>query len=267
VSDPDKLQAELASFRGLWRGGFFVADPAQTLAPYWLESMVGHYHVIYLACIRPWITPRTHALEIGCGRGAWTRLMLGAKEVTCVDALSAEHNAFHAYVGKADNIHYHQVEDFELSMLPDDSIDYVFSYDALCHVSLAGIGAYARSLQRVMQSGAHGFLMVADYRKYNAFVDVLGRTNALMALLPKRRYPAVRLAGARLIRRYAVWQARRRGIVRLDLREDDVARPGRWYHAGTAETCRVLRDAGFTVLDEDMGVDPASPVIHFRKGR
>jgi len=59
--------------------------------------------------------------------------------------------------------------------------------------------------------------------------------------------------------------ARRRGIRQLDLHEDDAPRPGRWYHAGTAETSRLLREVGFNVLDEDMGVDPASPMIHFRK--
>ena len=127
MADPERLRAELESFRGLWRGGFFVADPAQKLAPYWLESMVGHYHVIYLACIRPWIAPGMHVLEIGCGRGAWTRLFLEAQQVTCVDALSAKHNGFWAYVGNVDNVRYCQVEDFTLSMVPDDSIDYVFS--------------------------------------------------------------------------------------------------------------------------------------------
>ena len=267
MNEETDLKAELDSFRDLWPGGYFVADPEQTLAPYLMHSMMGHHHVVYLTCVRPWITPRTHALEIGCGRGAWTRLMLGAEEVTCVDALSAEHNAFHAYVGDVPNVHYHQVEDFSLGMVPDESVDYVFSYEALCHVSFAGIGAYARSLSRVMKSGAHGFLMVADYRKYNAFVDALGSTNALVAMLPKRRYLVVRGTGAWLIRRYAAWVARRRRIRHLALNEDSVPRPGRWYHAGAAETCRMLREVGFTVLDEDMGVDPASPMIHFLQER
>ena len=153
MGEQDRLNAELESFRGLWPGGFFVADPAETLAPYWLEAMVGLYHVIYLACIRPWLTPSTHALEIGCGRGAWTRLLLDAAEVTCVDALPADHNRFWEYVGRAGNVAYHQVEEFSLAMVPDASVDYVFSYDALCHVSLQGIDAYAHSLRRVMKPG------------------------------------------------------------------------------------------------------------------
>jgi SAM-dependent methyltransferase len=265
LSEFSKLEAELESFRDLWHGGFFAANPAEKLAPLWLESMVGGYHVIYLACIRPWLTGRTNVLEIGCGRGAWTRLFLGAERITCVDALSAEHNAFFSYVGQVDNVRYHQVEDFTLSMVPDKTVDYVFSYDALCHVSFAGISEYARSLHRVMKEGAHGFVMVADYRKYNEFVDGLGSDNALAALLPKHRYPMVRRLGARLIRQYSRWDAHRRGIHHLNQSEDDAPSPGRWYHAGAAETSSLLRSIGFMVLDEDMGVDPRSPVIHFQR--
>ena len=104
--------------------------------------------------------------------------------------------------------------------------------------------------------------MVADYRKYNAFVDSIGGTNALTAMLPQGRYPTVRRAGTAIIRRYARWDARRRGVRRLDPAEDDVPRPGRWYHTGTRETAETFRAAGFTVLDADMGVDPRSPVLH-----
>jgi hypothetical protein len=150
-------------------------------------------------------------------------------------------------------------------MIADDSIDYVFSYDVLCHVSISGISEYAHSLYRVMKEGAHGFLMVADYRKYNEFVDSLGNQNALVALLPRHRYPAVRTMGARIIRRYSTWDAHRRGVHHLNLSEDDIPRPGRWYHAGATETSEVLRDVGFEVIDEDMGVDPRSPVIHIRR--
>jgi SAM-dependent methyltransferase len=264
LTDQMRLQAELQSFSNLWRGGFFTADPSDPLAPYWLDGMLGHHHVIYLTCMRPWVGPETSALEIGCGRGAWSRMLLGAKHVVCVDALSAEHNAFWGYVGEPDNVEYHQVRDFSLSMIPDASIDYVFSYDALCHVSFEGITEYARSLHRVMRQGAHGFLMVADYVKYNTYVDSLGQHNALLVPFGRRRR-MLRAAGAWLVARYAHWDARRHDIRPMDLHENNEPAPGRWFHAGTSETCGLLRSTGFAVLDEDMRVDPRSPIIHFQK--
>ena len=265
LTDQVKLQTELRSFRGLWSGGFFKADPYDPLAPYWLETMAGHFHVIYLACIKPWIGPDTCVLEIGPGRGAWTRLFLGAAHVTCVDALSAEHNGFYDYVGTAENLDYHQVEDFTLSMIANGTIDYVFSYDVLCHVSFAGISEYARSLYRVMKPGAHGFVMVADYRKFNAFVDTLGQRSALNVMLRPWRLGRIRPFGAWLVRRYAIREAHRLSLHRMSLHEDDQPSPGRWYDAGTDATCDLLRSVGFTVLDEDMGVDPRSPLIHFQR--
>jgi hypothetical protein len=89
VYERSKQTAELESFRDLWHGGFFVADPTEKLAPFGLESMVGSYHVIYLACIRPWLTPRTHVLEIGPGRGALdTAVPWGKPGHLCRRALS-----------------------------------------------------------------------------------------------------------------------------------------------------------------------------------
>ena len=53
--------------------------------------------------------------------------------------------------------------------IPDNSIDYVFSYDAFCHVSYEGIQEYAENMYWKMKSGAVAFWMVADYEKYNRF--------------------------------------------------------------------------------------------------
>jgi cyclopropane fatty-acyl-phospholipid synthase-like methyltransferase len=131
---------------------------------------MGVSHAVYLACVKPYIRPDVTALEIGCGRGAWTRHMLGAKTVYCIDALSAEHNCFYEHVGRHEHVHYFKVSDFSLDVIPEHSLDYVFSYDTLCHVSLDGISEYAKNLYPRMRSGAVAFWMVADYDKYNAFV-------------------------------------------------------------------------------------------------
>jgi hypothetical protein len=61
------------------------------------------------------------------------------------------------------------------------------------------------------------------------------------------------------------YYAKRYGLHRLDVHEDDAPRPGRWYHAGMSRTGAMLRDAGYQVLDEDVGTDFRSPILHFRK--
>ena len=158
------LRAELDSFRGLWPGGFFVGDPLDPMfSPHGVFGDMEAYDVIYLSCIRPYVSADTVVAELGPGRGAWTKTFRDAKEVWCLDALSAEHNGFWEYVGESPTIHYFQVDDFSCSMLPDDGIDYLFSYDTLCHVSFEGVRAYAEALHPKLRQGAHGFLMVADF--------------------------------------------------------------------------------------------------------
>lgn len=261
-----KLADELESFRSIWKGGFFGADPLEPLdSLYGLWGYTSMQHAIYLACIKPYINSRTSAVEIGPGRGAWTRAMISAREVTCLDALSAEHNGFWQYVGRRENVRYFKVEEFGCGMVDDDSVDYLFSFDALCHVSFDGISAYMDSLFPKFRPGAHGFIMVADYAKYNSFVENLPRFDVTRTLLAKRSG----LLKQRLIDAYLLplqTRARNRAPFRpLNLSEDDVARPGRWYNAGGTRTCELLEKLGYEVLDPDMELDYRSPVIHFRK--
>lgn len=107
------LQEELSSFQNIWKGGFYEGDPRNPyFGLYGINSFMGISHVIYLACIKPFVTSSKSVLEIGCGRGAWTKFFIEAKEVYCLDALSAEHNGFYDYVGIHNHIHYYQVQNF-----------------------------------------------------------------------------------------------------------------------------------------------------------
>jgi len=262
----EEVQAELESFRDLWHGGFYAGDPRDPTFGLWgITSFLGISHVLYLACLKPNITPSTVVLEIGCGRGAWAKLMLHAKHLYCLDALSAEHNGFYDYVGRHPNVDYFQVEDFSLKDIPLDSIDFTFSYDALCHVSFAGISEYAANLFTRMRHGGHGIWMVADYDKYNEFVNNQVHFCVLNTLLPRKKYAFVRSLLESVFHEVTKWNTRRHGLHTLNINEDEIPHHGRWYNAGRQRTCHMLETKGFTVLDSDMGFDFRSPIIHFRK--
>lgn len=266
MKSSSELQAELHSFQDLWHGGFFACDPANPLGgPWGITSFLGTSHAIYLACIVPHITPSTTVLELGCGRGAWTKMMIAAREIYCVDALSPEHNGFYDYVGRHDHIHYATAEDFSLKEVPLDAIDFTFSYDALCHVSFDGISEYARNLFPRMRSGAHGIWMVADYRKYNDFITQIDSYNVLKCLLPRQKYSLLRRLLNSCFNSINRWNTRRHAMHLMDEGEDNQASPGRWYNAGQQLTCEMLERNGFTIVQADMGFDPRSPLIHFRK--
>lgn len=260
------LKTELSSFANIWQGGFFLGEPADPARGLWgLTSFIGVSHAIYLACIKPNLKPSTTVLEVGCGRGAWTKLMLDAREIYCLDALPPEHNGFFEYVGRHGHVHYVTVEDFSMKEVPLDTIDFTFSYDALCHVSFDGISEYARNLFPRMRSGAHGVWMVADYRKYNEFVAHQDRYNVLQCLLPRRRHPLISMLLNLYFYPLNCWNAWLHNLPLRDENEDEQARPGRWYHAGQQRTCEMLERNGFTIVQADMGFDYRSPLIHFRK--
>jgi hypothetical protein len=255
-------RADVESFRGLWPGGYqegFPLDPVSE-SSYGPFSYMSVLHVAYLACIRPHVGPDTIALEIGPGRGCWTRTLLGAREIWCLDVLSQEETGFSEYIGRPPNVRYIQVDDFLCRDLPDDHFTYLFSYGCLCHIPFEGVRAYLRNLFPKLRAGAQAFIMVADFDKYRRALRDVERLDVVrrgMRAWMKRRFLLRPLAGLLLPSRPLADP--------LELREDESPSPGRWYHAGTARTCRMLEECGYRVLVEDLGVNHRDPVIHFTK--
>lgn len=123
------LNQEIKSFQKVWKQGYYEGDPEEVMSTctYNVQGYLSVLHAVYLMCIKPYLSPELKVVEIGPGRGAWTKTFRDCKEVYALDALSAEHNAFWKYVGEdRKNFHYFQVEDFSCSVLPDDYFDFFF---------------------------------------------------------------------------------------------------------------------------------------------
>jgi hypothetical protein len=263
------VKDQLASFQNIWEGGAFEGDPLDPMgrSTYGSLGYMSVLHATYVCCIKPYLTPESVVLEIGPGRGAWTKTMLSAAEVWCLDALSAEHNHFWEYVGAAPHVRYEQVTDFSCRTLPDDHFTYFFSFGAFCHIPFWGTSEYLRNLWPKLRSGSHGFVMVADYDKYNHAVSHFEPYSAWRVcdlIQPKKRLKA------------AVWRRAVEHCQRTALRyqdnfrlrppdKDDAPVPARWYHAGVDRTCALLADIGYRVVDPDVGVLHRDPLIHFVK--
>lgn len=258
-----RLDQELKSFEGLWDGGYYEGDP---LDPFGGSSFgelgfMSVLHATYLRCIKPYVGPTTVALEIGAGRGAWTRTLLPSREVWALDALSAEHNRFFEYLGSPDNVTYVQVTDFSCRDLPPDHFTYMFSFGTLCHVSFEGISEYARNLFPKLRRGAECFWMFADYDKYNKAVDSLGDHRGSVSR--PRGLNGWWYRTASLLRGLANARADRPTPLVRD--KNNTPAPGRWYHAGCAEMCSMLEEYGYVVLDGDVGTCLRDPIVHFMR--
>jgi phospholipid N-methyltransferase len=251
-----QLSDELKSFASLWGGGYFEGDPLNPLArsTYGPIGYLSVLHATYLRCIKPYVDNHTIALEIGPGRGAWTKALLGAKEVYALDALPEQHNRFFEYLGHPKNVKYFQVEDFRCAMLPNNHFDYMFSFGCLCHVSFEGITEYAKHIFRKLRHGSNCFWMIADFDRYNRVTADAEKFNIWDAVLRGTAFaPFLRLFHVRRPR--PLDKARASGS----------RKPGHWCHAGIERTCAMLEKTGYRILDPDVGTVPRDPIIHFTK--
>jgi hypothetical protein len=255
-----KLRDELESFKNLWEGGYFEGDPLHPMAKsgYRQLGFISTLHATYLRCIKPYVNSTTVSLEIGPGRGAWTRALLPSKEVYALDALPEEHNRFFEYLGYPKHVKYFQAKDFKCDMLPEEYFDYMFSYGCLCHVSFEGIREYAVNIYPKLKRGSNCFWMVADYDKYNSAISNLKNLSIWTALMPRRHI----FLPLKWLFRYFMKREKLESI-RPD--ENDRPQPGRWYHAGMERTCSMLEKVGYHIVDPDVGTCLRDPVIYFMK--
>jgi len=257
----DRLTEEIDSFQQLWKGGYFEADPLEPLSrsSYGQIGYMSVIHATYLVCIKPYINPDTIALEIGPGRGAWTKTLLSAKEVWAIDVLPEEHNRFYEYLNYPHNAKYIQVTDFNVRELPEKYFNYMFSFGCLCHVSFEGINSYAKNLFPKLKEGAHCFWMIADYDKYNKVVEDLKKYSIWINAVPlTKRYIWLRWLTNVFIR-----FGDKVHSIGPDL--DEQPYPGRWFNSGIDKACSMLEETGFKVVEPDVGSVHRDPIIHFVK--
>lgn len=254
------LSDEIAGFKDLWKGGYYEGDPLLPLtrSSYRNLGYISILYATYLRCVRPYINDRTVALEIGPGRGTWTKGLLDAKEIWVLDALSAEHNRFFEYLDHPENVNYIQVNDFECKELPDDHFNYMFSFGCLCHISFDGIRSYAENLFPKLRSGSNCFWMVADKRRYEQFVRDSEHFNIWKQMKP--------MTGkfAYFGRLFDVF-SRLTTPELLNIDTVFTGQDGTWHDAGEERTCEMLEKVGYKIIEADVGTVPRDPIIHFMK--
>ncbi|WP_447980384.1 class I SAM-dependent methyltransferase [Candidatus Nitrospira bockiana] len=130
--------------------------------------------------------PATTILEIAPGRGRWTEFLKNHCEQliavdlaeTCIDYCrnrfaAARHLRFYVNDGKS------------LDMVPDETIDFAFSYDSLVHADADVIHSYLRQLSQKLMPNGVGFLHHSNLGQY---IRLLLLTNKLPKVLQRMLY-------------------------------------------------------------------------------
>ena len=111
----------------LWKDGFLsasnkdVCDPTNTDSDY--NQGVTFYEV-YEKAMKPFFNNFSCILEIGPGRGYFTKGLLPAKEIWCLDAKSLKNNDIFKYLNHPKNVKYIEASDFNCKDLPDNYFDF-----------------------------------------------------------------------------------------------------------------------------------------------
>jgi cyclopropane fatty-acyl-phospholipid synthase-like methyltransferase len=261
----------LRGFSNAWLGGYLEGSPldpmgSSTYGVYGYNSVL---YTVYSACIRPYITSDTVVLEIGPGRGAWSKTFLhrNCQMLYAVDVVDPERTHFWEHVGQDLRARYIVASDLSLPEVPDDSIDFFFSYGVFCHLKPEMCEEYLSSIHRKMKRGSRVFLMIADFDKYERCRADAGRVSLARFFTEQTR----RVWMPTRISYLLSWRYMRR---KMDIepvsteRDENVSNEKRkcgWYHWGLDRACRAMTQSGFEIVEADVEVCHRDPVIHFKK--
>ena len=116
-----------------------------------------------------------------------------------------------------------------------------------------------------MRPGSHGFLMIADYDKYNHCLDHADEVSIKRFFMSRKIWIPAKLGYS------FTWNffRARADLIRVSKAEDldssrDKSVTG-WYHWGIDKACEAITRAGFKIIEQDMEIVARDPVVHFAK--
>jgi hypothetical protein len=126
------------------------------------------WHGAILPRIRRFLPARV-GLEIAPGYGRWTRFLKDACErLILVDVSGRCIDACRQRFADCSHLSYHVNDGKSLAMVPDDSVDFVFSFDSLVHVEEDVLAAYLQQLARKLTGDGVGFIHHSNLGQYRA---------------------------------------------------------------------------------------------------
>jgi len=154
------------------------SSPFGTPAMQWYASILPRIH--------PYL-PATTILEIAPGFGRWTQFLKGMCDTLMVVDLSEKCIDGCKERFKADkNIQYHLNDGRSLAMIPDNAIDFLFTFDSLVHVEKDVIGEYLNQLVAKLTPQGVGFIHHSNLGAFSghyAWVERLPRGRGLLSRL------------------------------------------------------------------------------------
>jgi ubiquinone/menaquinone biosynthesis C-methylase UbiE len=111
--------------------------------------------------------PSPTILEIAPGFGRCTQFLRGlCDNLIVVDLSERCIQACQERFQDFNTIEYHINDGKSLDMIPDQSIDFIFSWDSLVHADTSVMEAYIRQFPRILKPGGFGFIHHSNLAEY-----------------------------------------------------------------------------------------------------
>ena len=111
--------------------------------------------------------PTGTILEIAPGFGRWTHFLNDyCQELWAVDKSTECIEACRQRFASIPHVRCCLNDGLSLSMIPDGSVDFVFSFDSFVHTSRDVVEAYLRELRTKLKSGGKGFIHHSNFGEY-----------------------------------------------------------------------------------------------------
>ena len=120
--------------------------------------------------------PAATILEIAPGFGRWTEyLRRHCERLVLVDLTPKCIEYCRTRFAEDPHIEYHVNDGMSLGMLPDHSIDFVFSFDSLVHVDTDVLRSYLKDLSRALKPDGVGFIHHSNVGRYRVLPQAARR--------------------------------------------------------------------------------------------
>jgi len=145
-----------------------IMDPVPSSTRLRQEVLIGgSYAEAFRKAVLPFIRPDSVVLELGPGRGSWTRAILQHVPQGRLEAVDfADVSQWLQPELATGRLKLHRVEDMSFDCVANGAFDFFWSFGVLCHHTVEQIGEVLVNTHRKMKPGAISVHEYADWNKF-----------------------------------------------------------------------------------------------------
>lgn len=124
----------------------------------WTESAEWKQALIDEVMLK-YIEPGKSVLEIGPGGGRWTEVLQKiAKHLIVVDLTNQSIEICRKRFANCANMQFYVNDGSNLDFIPDEALDFIWSFDVFVHISPRDIDQYLVGMSRILRKGGRGLI-------------------------------------------------------------------------------------------------------------